>query len=91
MHRVVTSDGYILEVHRIISSPVMTSSRVKPVVFLQHGFLDSSATWVMSGPEHGFGYALADSGYDVWMGNARGEKHLIKHFRLVKINNIFVC
>lgn len=57
-HRVVTSDGYILEVHRILSSPRSRSSRnakQKPVVFLQHGFVDSSATWVMSGVEHGFG------------------------------------
>lgn len=65
VHRVVTSDGYILEVHRIVSSPVKSSSRVKPVVFLQHGFLDSSATWVMSGPEHGLGYALADANYGI--------------------------
>lgn len=63
IHRVVTSDGYILEVHRIVSSPVYKpSSKVKPVAFLQHGFLDSSATWVMSGPNHALGYALADQG-----------------------------
>lgn len=58
VHRVVTSDGYILEVHRILSSPRLRSSRnakQKPVVFLQHGFVDSSATWVMAGVEHGFG------------------------------------
>lgn len=58
VHRLVTSDGYILEVHRILSSPRLRSSRnvkQKPVVFLQHGFVDSSATWVMAGVEHGFG------------------------------------
>lgn len=29
---------------------------------------DFQSVKVMSGVEHGFGYALADSGYDVWMG-----------------------
>lgn len=83
MHRVVTTDGYILEVHRItgkkdsvdrggkkhriLSSTRLRTSRFassklkpkpKPVVFLQHGFVDSSATWVMSGPDHGFGMCL---------------------------------
>lgn len=57
-HHVTTEDGYILGMHRIVSSPRLprsASARQKPVVFLQHGFLDSSATWLMSGPDHGFG------------------------------------
>lgn len=65
MHRVVTPDGYILEVHRIISSPYREYSPRKPAVFLQHGFLDSSATWVMSGQNHGLGmhnFSLKKSG-----------------------------
>lgn len=55
VHRVVTSDGYILEMHRIAGSPLRPPRKGKKVVFLQHGFLDSSATWVMQGKKHGFG------------------------------------
>lgn len=55
VHKVVTSDGYILEMHRITGSPLRPPRIGKKVVFLQHGFLDSSATWVMSGKDHGLG------------------------------------
>lgn len=56
-YSVLTPDGYILGVHRILSSPLRhhLSTEKKKVVFLQHGVLESSATWVMSGAEYGFG------------------------------------
>ena len=34
-----------------------------PAVFMQHGLEDSSATWVLAGPEHGApGFRLAEAG-----------------------------
>lgn len=45
----VTEDGYILAIHRVV--PKKSPS---PVVFLQHGLLDSSATWVLNGKKGGW-------------------------------------
>ena len=40
----------------------------KPPVLLQHGLIDSAATWVMNMPKQSLGFVLADQGYDVWLG-----------------------
>jgi len=56
VHKVTTSDGYILELHRITGRINCTESEVqKPVAFMMHGLLCSSSVWVLSGPEKGLG------------------------------------
>ena len=73
VHEVTTSDGFKLQLHRIPSPG-------EPVL-LMHGLLCSSYCWVTSGSDS-LGFLLADLGYDVWLGNFRGNHESREHVNL---------
>jgi lysosomal acid lipase/cholesteryl ester hydrolase len=56
LHKVTTSDGYILELHRITGRANSPDSNVqKPVAFVMHGLLCDSSVWVLSGAKKSLG------------------------------------
>jgi len=77
LHDTITEDGYILQLHRI---PPKDDGHGKPV-YIQHGLLCSSACWVTSGPKS-LGFILHELGFDVWLGNFRGNAYGRRHTSL---------
>ncbi|CCG22329.1 Yeh1 protein [Candida orthopsilosis Co 90-125] len=68
---VTTPDGYILILHHIIDPKETKKQRdLRKPVFLQHGLLSCSGTFIASG-RNSLAYYFHEQGKDVWMGNNR--------------------
>ncbi|TVY76039.1 putative lipase [Lachnellula suecica] len=83
-HVVQTGDGYLLGLHRLAWRRGEENQKVnhgrnsmkKNVIYMHHGLLMNSEVWVcLTDEERCLPFKLVEQGYDVWLGNNRGNKY----------------
>ncbi|XP_050430203.1 lipase 3-like [Adelges cooleyi] len=74
-HSVPTEDGYLVNMFRI-------KGRGGPPFLLLHALMGASDQWFLRDRQHDLPSVLANSGYDVWLGDFRGNIYSRDHIKL---------
>ncbi|CAI6364317.1 unnamed protein product [Macrosiphum euphorbiae] len=74
-HSVITEDGYIVNLFHI-------KGQGGPPFLLLHALMGASDQWLLRDGDHDLPSLLINSGYDVWLGDFRGNIYSKKHTHL---------
>ena len=75
VHEVTTADGYILSLWHLL--PKTTKNTTK-VAYFQHGLADTAWCFFQLDSKS-LPFLLIKEGYDIWLGNSRGNNFSLKH------------